>query len=221
MRDLLKKLIGTSRKPPTAEGLAEAEQLLAAELRTARDELDALLARRDDEVLDALAAGDEPSMNVLRLRISDAERRVAELQAATAAAGARRAAAEYRRADQALRARWDAARALVAQRDEAGKRLEAALDAAASALGEIRALQESIAEALPVQPNQAPLVWGPAGLEHAVSVHLALRARPLFARATGLARSDELLTVAAAIADSGQQMLGADQTAHLAAPVAA
>lgn len=215
----LKSLL-TGRKAAAPESLGEAEALLADELRTARADLEALLARRDDLLLDAMTR-DELALDDVRRQVSTAERRVSELAAATAAAGARRAAAEHRRAAEALRARWDAARALVAQRDAAGARLEAALDAAAVALEEIRALQESIAEALPVQPNQAPFVWSPAGLEHAVSVHLALRARPLFARACGMARGDELQAVSAAIVDSGQQMLGADQTAQLAAPAAA
>lgn len=206
----LKSLL-TGRKATAPESLGEAEALLADELRTARADLEALLARRDDLLLDAMTR-DELALDDVRRQVSTAERRVAELQAATAAAGARRAAAEHRRADEALRGRWSAARTLVAQRDAAGVRLEAALDAVAAALGEIRGLQESIAGSLPVQPNQAPLVWGPTGLEIAVTGHLAKRVPPLFAHAIGLRRVEEVPDVAAAISDAGVQMLAADPT---------
>ncbi|MDA8259214.1 MAG: hypothetical protein M0Z99_26840 [Betaproteobacteria bacterium] len=215
----LKSLL-TGRKAAAPESLGEAEALLADELRTARADLEALLARRDDLLLDAMTR-DELALDDVRRQVSTAERRVSELAAATAAAGARRAAVEHRRASEELRKRWGAARALVDARDEAGRRLESALDAAAAAMADIRARENEIVAALPVQPMRLPFTWGAAGLEHTIAVHLALKSPPLFARSRGLARDDELLTVAAAIAASGEEVLSADPTGQRATPAAA
>lgn len=208
MLEKLKSLIG-GKKAPSIDQLKEADALLLAELQTARGELEKLREQRDALYLEAMGK-DEQALDALRLRIATSERTVIELQAAHAAASARIADTEAATAAGAIRARWDATRALLAEREQAGKRLDDALNAAAQALHDIQRLQEKVVAELPTQPNQTPMYWTTLGIEQAVLGHLAKRVPPLFARARLVRRDDEIPDVSDAIAESGALMLTAE-----------
>lgn len=192
LENLKALLLGTSKKPHTADSVREAVALLAGELESARQELDSLLAQRDDLTLQSLAKDDTKAMESLRERVMHAERRVAEITAAHSAAWVRLRGLEDTEAAAAIAARWKVARDLIDKRSAAGVRLQAALDAAAAAIREIVELDNQILMALPAHPRHFAPSLGGLGLQHLVELQLATHAAPLWGKARGLLSIDEL-----------------------------
>jgi hypothetical protein len=210
-------LLGGKRNP-TTEQLREAADILATEIIDAQHALDKILEQRNDEYLAAMAKGDEPAIDSLRKRVVDAERTLGELQAAYSAAGVRLKAAEAREADEAMRVQWAQASALVEARNDAGARLEAALDNVAATLKELSELEIQIYRALPTPPDRPPMYWGDTGLEYLVSLHLAAHAPPFFARVRGLNSVDQVLagpSLADHVRASGTEALSANKKFEL------
>ncbi|CAG0999276.1 hypothetical protein BURK2_02884 [Burkholderiales bacterium] len=155
----LKSIFGAKAKAPTLAQLETAAEALAVAAETAQQNLDALLAQRDELVLRAAASDSGDELATLRQRIATAQAQASESAAALRACQARLAAARATVEAAGVSARWQQARELIAQRDAEGVRLASAIGEARNALAAIGRLEDRFTAVVP-RPRPMGAGWG-------------------------------------------------------------
>lgn len=157
--DALTRLLGKKSTRPDLEQTTAALTEVEAELDSVRGALAEAEAAYDASVVDAVASGDDATLDRLREAVDGVRRRLELLNATRDAVVRRHDAAVEAEEARALATRWQRAREAADARREALVRLERALSDAGAAISDANAALARTVDLLPARPHGLPDGW--------------------------------------------------------------